>query len=296
MASPELQAVVEMLGGDEWEPDLESQRARLDAIGDVVQLAEGVQVEPVDAGGVPCEWLWAGERRPTAPNLLYLHGGAYVAGSLKSHRGFVSRLAVALGGAALNVDYGLAPEHPFPAAVDDAVAAYRWLLGQGAHPRQVVVAGDSAGGGLALALLVALRDAGDPLPAAGTLISPWTDLTASGDSMTSRAELDVMLDAERLLGSAADYLGGASPEEPLASPVFADLGGLPPLLLQVGDPEVLLDDSVRVARAAEAAGTVADLRVWPECFHVWMAAAGMVPEADEAVEEWTEWVHDRLGR
>jgi acetyl esterase/lipase len=180
--------------------------------------------------------------------------------------------------------------------VDDAVAGYRWLLAQGAHPSQVVVAGDSAGGGLALAMLVALRDAGDPLPAAGTLISPWTDLSVSGESATTRAELDVMLDAERLHASAADYLGDASVEEPLASPVFADLSGLPPLLLQVGDPEVLLDDSTRVAQRAEAAGTVADLRVWPEVFHVWMAAAGMVPEADEAVEEWTEWVHDRLGR
>jgi acetyl esterase/lipase len=296
MASEELVATIEMLAGDEWSPDLQDQRDRLDAIGDVVALAEGAEVEAVDAGGVPAEWVWIGERRATAPNLLYLHGGAYVAGSLKSHRGFVSQLAKAFGGAALHLDYRLGPEHPFPAAVDDAVAGYRWLLAQGAHSTQVVVGGDSAGGGLALAMLVALRDAGDPLPAAATLISPWTDLSMSGESVTTRADLDVMLHAEGLRAQAADYLGDADVEEPLASPVFADLSGLPPLLLQVGDPEVLLDDSVRVAQRAEAAGTVADLRVWPEVFHVWMAAAGMVPEADEAVTEWAEWVHDRLGR
>jgi acetyl esterase/lipase len=297
MASPELAAVVAMLSTDEdITGDMETRRARLDGIGDVVALADGAKVEPVDAGGVPAEWIWIGERRPTAPNLLYLHGGAYVAGSLKSHRGFVSRLALALGGAALQLDYRLGPEDPFPAAVDDAVAGYRWLLAEGAHPSQVVVGGDSAGGGLALALLVALRDAGDPLPACATLISPWTDLSMSGASATSRAEADVMIDVEDLLAMAALYLDGESLEAPLASPLFAELGGLPPLLLQVGDPEVLLDDSTRVAQRAEAAGTVADLRVWPECFHVWMAAAGMVPEADQAVEEWAEWVHDRLGR
>lgn len=297
MASDELTSTIALLASGEPATNLQERRERLDVIGDVVALADGAQVEPVDAGGVPAEWVWVGEQRPTAPSMLYVHGGAYVAGSLKSHRGFVSRLAEALGGAVLHLDYRLAPEAPFPAAVDDAVAGYRWLLQQdGIAPATTIVGGDSAGGGLALALLVALRDAGDPLPAAATLISPWTDLTLTGDSATSRAELDVMLTKEELLERAAEYLDGTDPETPLASPLFADLSGLPPLLLQVGDPEVLLDDATRVAARAEAAGTVADLRVWPEVFHVWMAAAGMVPEADEAVAELAEWVQERLAR
>jgi acetyl esterase/lipase len=296
MASDELKVTIEMLAGQELYADLAARRAGLDAIGDVVSLAEGAQVEPVDAGGVPAEWIWVGVERPSSPTVLYLHGGAYVAGSLHSHRGFVSRLAQALGAAALPLDYRLGPEHPFPAALDDALAGYRWLLAQGADPAQVVVAGDSAGGGLALALLVALRDAGDVLPAAATLISPWTDLSMSGDSATSRAEVDVMIDADDLHVQAALYLDGADATEPLASPLFADLSGLPPLLLQVGDPEVLLDDSTRVAVRAEAAGTVAELRVWPEVFHVWVAGAGVIPEADEALEELADWVKDRLTR
>lgn len=299
MASEELKATIEMLAADAdaWGADLQEHRDRLDAIGDVVALVDGAEVEEVDAGGVPAEWVWVGERRPLAPTLLYLHGGAYVAGSLKSHRGFVSYLARALGATVLQLDYRLAPEAPFPAAVDDAVAGYRWLLQQeGADPSSVVVAGDSAGGGLALALLVALRDAGDPLPAAATLISPWTDLSVSGESVTSRSDLDVMLDGEGLRAQAAMYLDGAADTEPLASPVFADLSGLPPLLLQVGDAEVLLDDSTRVVTRAEAAGTVAELRVWPEVFHVWVAGAGMIPEADEALDELATWVKDRLAR
>lgn len=295
MASPELQATIEGLQASPPSGTLEELRANLDAIGAIVSPAPGTRTEAVDADGVPAEWVWNGEHRPAAPTLLYAHGGAYVAGSLDSHRAFVSHLAEAFGGAVLHLDYRLAPEHPFPAAVDDAITGYRWLLAQGADPSQVVVGGDSAGGGLALALLLALRDAGDPLPAAGTLVSPWTDLTVSGDSAESRRDVDVMEEPEQLREQGLLYVGSdGDPTTPLASPVFADLAGLPPLLLQVGDPEVLLDDATRVAQRAEAAGTEADLRVWPEVFHVWMAAAGVVPEADAAVAEWAEWVGGRL--
>jgi acetyl esterase/lipase len=296
VASDELAFILELIGSQEQDTTVEGRRQRLDATGASVPLLEGTQSEAAEAGGVPAEWVWNGGERPSSPVILYTHGGAYTSGSLVSHRPYVARLAHAAGAAVLHIDYRLGPEHPFPAAVDDALTAYRWLLAEGTDPSRLAVAGDSAGGGLALALLVALRDAGDPLPAAATLFSPWTDLTLSGDSAESRNAVDVMLTKEELRIEATNYLGGADARDPLASPVFADLSGLPPLLLEVGDPEVLLDDSTRVAERATAAGTEVDLRVWPEVFHVWIAAAGLMPEADAAMAEVVAWLDGRLTR
>jgi acetyl esterase/lipase len=226
---------------------------------------------------VPAEWIVA----PGAAEdryVLYLHGGGYVMGSINTHREMVSRISRAAGVRALALDYRLAPESPFPAAVDDATGAYRWLLAQGAKP-----AGDSAGGGLTLATLVAIRDAKLPVPAAGVCLSPWADMEGVGASMTSKAKEDPIVQKEMLLGMAKLYLGGADPKTPLAAPLHADLRGLPPLLIQVGSAETLLDDSTRVAERAKAAGVKVDLEVWSEMIHVWQLFAPILPEGQEAI-------------
>jgi acetyl esterase/lipase len=268
-------------------------RADLDALAGGAPLPDEVRFEPVDAGGVPAGWIAAPEASPTRV-LLYLHGGGYVRGSVTTHRRMVAALSAASGATALALDYRLAPENPFPAAVDDAVAAYRWLLGRGVPPASIAVAGDSAGGGLTVATLVALRDGRTALPAAAVAISPWSDLACAGETMTSRAALDPMVQRKDLLAMAAAYLGGADPRTPLASPLHADLRGLPPLLVQVGTRETLLDDAERLATAARTAGVDATLARWEGMIHVWHAFAPLLPEADAAIEEAGRFVRERL--
>jgi acetyl esterase/lipase len=228
--------------------------------------------------------------------MLYLHGGGYVAGSIDSHRNLTGHLAKAMGCPVLALDYRLAPEHPHPAAVEDATKAYRWLLAQGLASDRIVVSGDSAGGGLTMAMLVALRDSGDPLPAAGIPISPWVDLEAGGESIRTRDGVDPMVSGASLRTISAMYLGDdGDPHDPLAAPLHADLSGLPPLLIHVGDHEVLLDDSTRLAANAEAANVDVTLEVWPEMVHVWHASAGFVPEADQAVARIAEFARPLVG-
>jgi epsilon-lactone hydrolase len=284
MASPQLQMAIQAFKtvGEEMAKatDMKSMRAVMEKI--AVPAPPDVKCTPVNAGGVPAEWIVA----PGAAEdrfLLYLHGGGYVLGSINTHREMISRMSRAAGARALALEYRLAPESPFPAAVDDATAAYRWLLSQGAKPARTVIAGDSAGGGLALATLVALRDAKLPLPAAGVCLSPWADMEGVGASMTSKAKEDPVVQKEGLLGMAKLYLGGADPKTPLAAPLHADLRGLPPLLIQVGSAETLLDDSTRVAERAKAAGVKVDLEVWNEMIHVWQLFAQMLPEGQEAI-------------
>src|SRR5215831_14436147 len=284
MASPQLQMAIEAFKtvGEKMAkaPDMKSMRAVMEEM--AAPVPADVKCTPVDAGGVPAEWIVA----PGAAAdrfLLYLHGGGYVLGSINTHRELVSRLSRAAGVRALAPDYRLAPENPFPAAVNDATAAYRWLLSQGAKPERTVIAGDSAGGGLALAALVAIRDAKLPLPGAGVCLSPWTDMEGVGASMTSKAKEDPVVQKEGLLNMAKLYLGGADPKSPLAAPLHADLRGLPPLLIQVGSAETLLDDSTRVAERAKAAGVKVDLEVWSEMIHVWHLFAPILPEGQEAI-------------
>jgi monoterpene epsilon-lactone hydrolase len=251
------------------------------------RVAKDVTCEPVTAGGVPAEWIVA----PGAAQdrvILYLHGGGYVMGSINTHRAMVARISRAAQAKALALDYRLAPEHPFPAAVDDATAAYRWLLAQGYKPNKIVIAGDSAGGGLTLATLLALRDAQTPLPAAAVPISAWSDMEGTGDSMKTRASKDPMVANGSLLDMAKVYVGNADRKNPLASPLHGDYRGLPPMLMHVGDAEVLLDDSTRVAEKAKAAGVKVDLEVWPEMVHVWHVYAKILPEGQQAI--------DRIGR
>lgn len=250
-------------------------------------LPPGATAVPVQANGVSCEWVSTPGADP-ARRLLYLHGGGYVIGNLNTHRDMAAILSQVTGAVSLAVDYRMGPEHRFPAAVDDALAAYRFLLASGPDgPAQATasfIAGDSAGGGLTLATLLAARKAGLPQPTAAAAMSAWVDLTQSGDSYQTRAEADIRVTKRGLDGMAAVYLGHADPRDPLASPLFADLRGLPPLLLQVGDAEILLDDTRVFAQRARAAGVAVTEEVWPHMFHVWQHQWGQVPEAMEAVE------------
>ncbi len=254
----------------------------------------GTVVDVVDAGGAPGEWLVPPDADPTRA-VLYLHGGAYTGGGPGSHRGFASTLAAAVGCPVLLVDYRLAPEDPFPAALDDAVAAHGWLTGagRGIDPGRVLVTGDSAGGGLALSLLVALREAGAPLPAGAALLSPWTDLGLSGDSHATEDGRDPMCSTETLAQSAEAYAGDVALDDPRVSPLYADLAGLPPLLVHVGEVEVLRDDSVRLAERALAAGVEVELLVAPGMIHVWHLFAGVVPESTRDLAAVVAWLRAR---
>jgi len=222
--------------------------------------------------------------------VLYCHGGGYYFCSPESHRALVFRLAARSGARTFSLDYRLAPEHPFPAALEDALAAYRRLLADGTPPDSIVIAGDSAGGGLALATLVALRDAGDPLPAAGVLFSPWTDLAATGGTIESNDGLDAMFCGAAIGRAAKFYIGDANPLNPHLSPLYADFSGLPPLLIQASSTEVLLDDARRVAQRARAAGVSVELEVWPGMPHVWQLWTPFMPEAKQALERAAQFV------
>jgi phosphinothricin tripeptide acetyl hydrolase len=257
-------------------------RAQYERAEKVFPTLPEVKVERVTAPAVPAEWL----RPPSAAPgrvVLYLHGGGYVIGSPRSHRHLAAAIATAVRSSALLLEYRCAPEAPFPAAVDDAAAAYRWLLDQGVSAGGIAIAGDSAGGGLTVATLLALRDAGLPLPAAGVCISPWVDLTCSGASYATKADADPIVKRAGVDEMARAYLGAADRRTPLASPLFADLRGLPPLLIQVGSEEVLLDDSVQLAERARAAGVDATLEVWDQMIHVWHWFLPLLEEAEEAV-------------
>ncbi len=240
------------------------------------------QVEPVAIGPLSGEWIsapGADARRV----VLYFHGGGFQVGSVHSHRELMAGISDATGCRVLGVDYRLAPEHRYPAALDDACAAYDWVLAQGTPPGDVVFAGDSAGGNLVLAALVRLRDAGRALPAGAVLLSPWTDMSASGESYTTRAQSDPIHQRPMIVAMARNYLGAdGDASQPLVSPLFADLRGLPPLLIQVGDHETVLSDSVVFADKAKAAGVDARLEVWDRMVHVFQQFPEALPEARAA--------------
>ena len=309
MASEELVGVREMLRGiDMGHLTIAERRTATESI--AAPPPPGTTAEPVNAGGVPAEWVIAPEADGADRTLMYLHGGAYQIGSPAMLRHMIALISAAARARVLSVAYRLAPEHPFPAAVDDAVTAYRFLLSGdanpgdadhgdadhgdanhgGTDPASIAIAGDSAGGGLTLATLVALRDAGDPLPAAAVAISPWTDLALTGESLITRADVDVMIKPDGMRDDAATYLAGADPRHPYASPLYADLHGLPPILIHVGDAEVILDDSTRFAARAQAAGVDVTLEVWDEMPHVWHAFDGLLPESAQAIERIGGWL------
>ncbi len=259
-------------------------RRHMDRYGRYQRLAKDTTVERITFAGCVAEWITPANAVP-GRTLLYLHGGAYVFGSCSTHRALVERLAKAVQARALLPEYRLAPEHPFPAALEDAKAIWQGLMEQGVRPAQCAVFGDSAGGGLAMALLVVARDAGMPLPAATVLLSPWADLECKGESIRTRAADEPWLRSEFLIPTADLYCGEHDADHPLISPIHADLRGLPPMLIHVGTHEILYDDATRLAARAQAQGTPTTLDVWDGLFHVFHIFSDFVPEATDAIQQ-----------
>ena len=284
MSSEQLAALKATLRerGKPENPTVVEMRARIAEVGERFPAPAEAEVTPVTVAGRPAEWVAApGSSADRA--VLYLHGGGYVIGSCDTHRNLAYNLSAASKARVLLLDYRLAPESPFPAAVEDAVAAYCWLLDEGYASGRISIGGDSAGGGLTVAVLVALRYRGQPMPAAGLCLSPWVDMEGVGASMTAKANEDPTLNHEVLLWFSERYLAGADARAPLAAPIYADLAGLPPLLVQVGTAEVLLDDSLRLAECARAAGVDVSLDVAHDMMHVWHLFEPVLDEAGEAI-------------
>jgi acetyl esterase/lipase len=249
----------------------------------------GMKIDRVE-GPVKGEWISLPKSSNKEPVVYYLHGGGYISGSAKSCRPITATLARLLQARVFGLDYRLAPEHRFPAGLDDAVAGYRWLLASGIDSKAIAIVGDSAGGGMTLALALRLRDAGEPLPASLVCLSPWTDMTGTSNSLTENSERDPMFVAEDIERYASAYLGDHLRDDPLASPLLADLSGLPPLLIQVGRTEVLLDDARGVHKKVQAAGGSTDLHIYEDVPHGWHYGAPFVPETRQALREVAEFI------
>lgn len=269
---------------------LEQRRKGMEKV--AFRVAEDIAVEPVTVAGRAAEWLRApGINAQRA--ILYLHGGGYVMGSPNTHRSLGGEVSRAAQAAVLMVDYRLAPEAPFPAAVDDGVASFEWLLAQGFKPQNLAIAGDSAGGGLAAATLLALRDRKLPLPGVAVCISPWSDLTCTNESYKTRAAADPMVTPDGIGGMADLYLQGKNPKLPYASPNYASLRSLPPLLIHVGRDEVLLDDSIKLHEKAKADGVDSTLEIWDDMIHVWHAFHPMLPEGKQGIARVGEFLREK---
>ena len=268
MADPEIDVIRGILQSQPRPADLAERRLRLDALGTRYKVAADVEIQPVLANGVAAEWTTTPQANKTRV-IMFLHGGGYISGSITSHRHMIAEAGRQVGARSFAVDYRLAPEHPFPAALDDSLSAYRYLLETGHEPGNIILAGESAGGGLALATAVSLRDANLPLPGCLWCSSPWVDLTMSGRSMTGKSPVDPLIQKPYLQELATAYLHGGDPRAPLVSPLNADLRGLPPVLIQVGSAETLLDDSVRLAGVLGDADVAVTLQIWPDMIHAW---------------------------
>jgi acetyl esterase/lipase len=275
-------------------PTVAEMRAGWEKFASQFPPAADLAFEAVDAACVPAEWT----RAPNADDsrtVLFFHGGGYNMGSIASYRDFTGRISRAAAARVLSVGYRLAPEHPFPAALDDALTAYRWLLDQKVPADRIVFAGDSAGGGLVLATLVKARELGIALPAAAMCVSPSTDLAKEGESMRTKADVDPVVRYDTSMAHALRYVGeGGDLKHPLASPLYADLSGLPPLLILVGTNETLLDDSTRVADKARAAGVEVELEVWDDMIHIWPFFAALLPEGQQAIERMGTFARERV--
>jgi epsilon-lactone hydrolase len=268
-----------------WRRDIEAAYSQF-------KVPESVRREAIDAGGVGAEWFHVGAENNA---VLYFHGGGYMLGSTRSHQALIGELAVACGVDTLGVNYRLAPESPFPAAVDDAVTSYRYLLSKEFAPERIVCAGDSAGGGLTAALLLAIKKKGLPNPAGAVMISPWTDLSNTLPSITGKAEVDPILVKSDLDMLARNYLGKHNAREPLASPLFGDWAGAPPIYIQVGGHEILHDDAVELAKTLTATGVDVELEVAEECVHVYHQYSQLHPEGVRGVQKAAQFIRRRLG-
>ncbi|MEQ8233832.1 MAG: alpha/beta hydrolase [Gammaproteobacteria bacterium] len=300
MASPQAEAINELYRG--WvatmaaKPDmsLDELRDMFEHWGDLTAEPEGVDYLEVDAGGVPA--MWAVPKHCAQDRVaLCTHGGGYICGSMYSHRKMYGHIAKAIGCRALILHYRRAPEHPHPAQVEDTLVAYEWLLGQGIEAGHICTTGDSAGGALSTSVLLAIRERGLPMPAAAMPISPWYDPENRGESIAANAATDTLVTQAILDNMAATFLGGASPRDPLANLLAADLSGLPPIYVQVGGYEAMLDNSTRFEPLARAAGVDVKVEVVPEMQHVFHFMAGRAPEADDGVQRMAAWVKPKLG-
>lgn len=299
MVSKEMDNVISMLKKFQesaGEITIAKIREGMDQLGKMGKLPKDVNCKPVIAGGVPAEWI-------TTPNsenqkvVLYLHGGGYVAGSISSYRDLVARISRVSKARILLLEYRLGPEFPFPSALEDSVAAYNWLVStENIDPNKIIIAGDSAGGGLTIATLIKLRDEGISLPVAAVCLSPWIDLAGTGESLKTNKEIDPFITPEIFEFSARGYLGPMDPLNPLASPLYADLQGLPPLFIQVGTSEVLLDDSIRFAERAKTAGVDVKLKIWKDMIHIFAIFAVFAPESRQAIEQIGEFIQQFFDR
>ncbi|MDN3016026.1 alpha/beta hydrolase [Paenibacillus sp. BSR1-1] len=272
--------------------NLEAARNGLEALSGLTPVASDISVEKTEIEGIPAEWV-------VAPNavvdrvFLYLHGGAYIMGSCNTHRFLASKLSRSTTARVLVPEYRLAPENPFPAAVEDAVKVYRSLISSGISPEQIVIGGDSAGGGLTLSTLLTLKAEGDKLPALAVLLSPWTDLEGTGESMETRAAVDPWLSPDSSRVVPALYIGDLDRRHPIVSPIYADLSGLPPMLVHVGNDEILLSDSARLVDRARAAGVEVNFKVWDDMWHVFQTF--QIPEGQQSIDEIGDFVVNQLG-
>ncbi|MEH7375805.1 alpha/beta hydrolase [Neobacillus drentensis] len=271
--------------------NIETARLGLEAISALTPLAPDINLEKTSIEGIPAEWV-------TAPNakedrvFLYLHGGAYIMGSCNTHRYLASKLSRATAARVLVPEYRLAPENPFPAAIEDALKVYRWLISSGIAPESIIIGGDSAGGGLTLATLLSLKDEDEAMPVLAVLLSPWTDMEGTGESMETRADADPWLSPDASRATPALYIRDMDPRHPLVSPIYADLSGLPSMLVHVGNDEILLSDSARLVDRARAAGVEVTFKVWEEMWHVFQTFA--VPEGQQAIDEIGDFVQKHL--
>ena len=291
MPSKELEAVIDLLTSRQQGSKLTIQDARAGKTIFMRNIGCDTQVDvtSVDANGVPAEWVAAPNANDNSA-VLFLHGGAYISGSIESNRELAARISKSTRSRVLNIEYRLAPENPFLAAIEDATDAYRWVLDQGIDPAQIAIAGASAGGGLTVAALVSFRDSGSPMPACAVCISPWVDLECIGETMTSKAGVDPMIQRDGLVGIANIYLNGPDPRTPLAAPLHVDLTGLPPTLVLIGTWETLLSDSTRLVEKAESAGVDVTLEQWDEMIHVWPISAPVLPDGQQAIDRIGEFV------
>lgn len=296
MASEQFDAMVGMLQatGLSSSSSLAEQRISIDGLGQLLPMADGTTVTDVDAGGVPAAWIAPMHASDAASAVLWLHGGGYNVGGTESHRPLASHLAAALGAPVLVPAYRLAPEHPYPAALDDADTVWRWLVDEGHEPSATAMGGDSAGGGLSLALTARLRSHDRPLPGALVLLCPWVDLTGDHPVPPSRVAADVVLSPAMLQTWAAGYAGNTPLDDPGVSPLFGDLRGLPPLRIEAGGRDSLLDDAIRLAQRCTEAGVTTDLHVHDEMIHAWQLFAGAFPEAGASLDAVAAWLRSVL--
>ncbi|MBK5238659.1 MAG: alpha/beta hydrolase [Actinomycetales bacterium] len=294
MSSEELATLKGMLaaGGPDFSNPATEVRAMFDGMLATFPVDESFTFAERTIGGISGLWLDAPKKSDAV--VLYLHGGAYLAGTSFGYRGLSGGIAQASGAVMFSIDYRLAPEHAYPAAIDDALAAYKGLLAEGFAAHQIIVSGDSAGGGLALALLISIREAGLVQPAGAVLLSPWTDLTFTGDTLASKAEVDNSLSEAGLRAAAGQHLAGHSATDPLVSPLFGDLTGLAPLLIEVGSDEILLSDSTRFAAKAGESLVDVTLHVWPEMVHDWSLFGFMLSEGRDMIAEAGLWASAKL--